>query len=392
MAARYAVRSGEDPLRAKLIATTAACFALAVLGSCAQVEPVPTFAPPVAEPVEIEPLPPLPIERPPESTVSEASDEMLALGKYLFFDRALSGDQRLNCAECHVPELAWTDGIELSNGYPSTLYFRNTPTLLNTGQKEVFFWDGRIADLPTVVRDHVAEAHFMHADGRLVTERLRQKPQYVDLFEDVFGGPPTYGRMLNAVAAYVASLQSTENDYDRFLAGTSAALSSQAQDGLTLFGRHCVVCHDGDLFTDGEYHFLGVPENETVFEEALREITLRRFFRTLGVSEYATLTSDVGRFALTQEDADRAQFITPSLLEVAQTAPYMHNGVFETLEEVVAFYSEGGGRQSELRPLNLSASEQSALVAFLEALSSELPEIELPETPEYQVMKLGASE
>ena len=360
-----------------------------VLAACTETEAIPTFAPPQSEAAEIEPLPPLPVERPNESESSSASDAELALGKYLFFDRALSGDQKLSCATCHIPEQAWTDALPLSVGYPSTLYFRNTPTLLNTGQKAVYFWDGRIADLPTVVRDHVAEAHFMHADGRLVVERMRQKPQYVELFEQVFGGAPTYGRMLNAIAAYVGSLQSSNSGYDRFLAGDRSALSTQAQEGLAIFEANCLECHSGSLLSDGEYHRLGVPENAAIFADPLRDITFRRFFRTLGVSDYATLTSDVGLFALTQEDSDRARFLTPSLREIAQTAPYMHNGVLETLDEVVAFYSEGGGNSAELRPLNLSPSERQALVAFLEALSSDLPDVVIPESPAYQLTVLG---
>lgn len=379
-------------MRDKLGSVIPASILLVLLAACTEVEAIPTLAPQENEPIEIEPLPPLPVEQPPESAASNASDAELALGKYLFFDRALSGDQRLNCATCHMPEQAWTDGLALSVGYPSSLYFRNTPTLLNTGQKEVFYWDGRIADLPTVVRDHVAEAHFMHADGRLVVERLRQKPQYVDLFSELYDGPPTYGRMLNAVAAYVGSLQSPDNGYDQFLAGELTALSAQAQEGLALFEANCMECHSGSLLSDGEYHHLGVPENAEIFADPLRDITFRRFFRMLGVSDYASLSSDVGLYALTQEGTDRARFLTPSLREVAQTAPYMHNGVFETLDEVVAFYSDGGGSGSVLRRLNLTASQQQALVAFLEALSSDLPTIEVPETPEYQLTNLGGGQ
>ncbi|MFV2069863.1 MAG: cytochrome-c peroxidase, partial [Pirellulales bacterium] len=125
-----------------------------------------------------------------------------SLGKRLFFDPRLSGDATISCATCHQPEQAWTDGQALSQGYPGTLYFRNVPTLLGASHNRYFYWDGRLSgdDLPTLVRDHISEAHFMQADGRLVIERMRQIPVYQNEFREVFDGEPTYGRILNAVA------------------------------------------------------------------------------------------------------------------------------------------------------------------------------------------------
>jgi cytochrome c peroxidase len=303
--------------------------------------------------------------------------------------------------------------LPLSKGYPATLYFRNTPTLLDAAAQPTLYWDGRFAsdDLESLVRDHITEAHFMNADGQLVVERLKQKPQYEELFQATLGGEPSFGRMLKAVATYVGSLTSPPGPYDRYLAGESNALSPEAQRGLALFEGQagCARCHNGPLLSDGEFHNLGVPENPAIFQEPLRHITFRRFFRTLGVPNYRNLHQDVGLYALTGADEDWGRFRTPSLRTVAFTAPYMHNGVFATLEEVMGFYNQGGGddpngstglttggstglttgKDPMLVPLNLTDEEVAALVAFLKSLSGELMLVEEPEFPGFQLMNLG---
>lgn len=321
----------------------------------------------------------------------------VALGKRLFFDGRLSGDATLSCASCHDPKKAWTDGLALSAGYPTSLYFRNTPTLLNTAFKKLLYWDGRLSgdDLPTVVRDHLSEAHFMQADGRVIEERLRQVPEYETAFQEVYGGEPSYGKILNAIAAYLKSLTSEGAPLDRSLAGEADALPAVAKRGMALFqGRaRCAQCHYGPMLTDEQFHNLGLKEHPEVFQEPLRHITFRRFFKTLGVEGYQTLREDVGLYAITKEPQDRGKFKTPSLREVSRTAPYMHNGTIETLEAVVEFYNQGGGngpnKDSLLVPLGLSEQEQQDLVAFLEALSGEETAVEPPALPEYQLRELG---
>ena len=361
-------------------------------------------ATPIPEPVEIVTLPPLPAGMPAESQVTPfaplpvqpASAAMVALGKYLFFDQSLSGDRDSSCATCHMPDKAWADGRMLSLGYPGNLHFRNTPTLLNAAYQSLFYWDGRLGDdLPTVVRDHLAEAHMMSVDGRLVIERMKQKPQMVELFQEAFGGEPTYGRVLNAVAAYVFTLVSPPSPYDRYLAGDGSALSTEAQLGLQIFeGKGgCAACHSGPLLADGEYHNLGVPTNPEIFQDPLRHIVFRRFFRTLGVPNYRNLREDPGLYALTEMDDDWGKFRTASLREVDRTPPYMHNGILETLEDVVEFYNQGGGddpnKDSLLAPLGLTEQEKAALVAFLVSLSSEPVAVQVPEEVISQITILG---
>ncbi|MBI3971099.1 MAG: hypothetical protein HY332_07395, partial [Chloroflexi bacterium] len=347
-------------------------------------------------------LTPIAVARPPETSNSpfalpprtSPNDAQVVLGKHLFFDPRLSADASVSCASCHQPDKAWTDGKALSDGYPGTLYFRNTPTIVNTAFARSLYWDGRMdgGDMPTVVRDHITEAHFFQADGRLAVERLKQVPEYVQLFKDAFGQEPSFGRLLDAVSAYVLSLNSGPSSYDRSLAGDPNALSAAAKAGLTLFNGKtgCASCHAGPTFSDYRFYALGVPENSAIFIEPLRHITFRRFFRTLGLPNYRNTLEDVGRYALSHEGADRSAFRTAPLREIALTAPYMHNGVFATLEDVVRFYNAGGGPgNTVLRPLGLTDAEIAQLVAFLENLSSEQPTVAPPSLPDYQIRTLG---
>jgi len=323
--------------------------------------------------------------------------EQVELGKYLFFDPRLSGDGGVSCDSCHDPATGWGDGKALSTGYPGSEYFRNAQTLLNAAYYKRNYWDGRLAgaDLPTTVRDHLTEAHFMQVDGRLFPERLKQVPEYVEMFQKAFGGEPTFGRTLNALAAFLKTITSRNAPIDRYLKGDTAALSVEAREGLTLFqGKAgCVQCHGGSLISDQKFHALGVPGNPAIFANPLRHITFRRFFRTLGAPNAENYREDPGLYGVTKEKADWGKFRTPSLREVSRTAPYMHNGSLATLEEVVAFYDRGGGphrnKDPLLKPLGLTAAETRALVEFLKSLSGDPVVIERPELPDYNPRKLG---
>jgi len=324
--------------------------------------------------------------------------EQVELGRLLFFDERLSGDNSLACAYCHQPEKGWGDAQPLSEGYPGSPYFRNAPTLMNVVFQKQLYWDGRLSgtDLPTLVRDHLTEAHFMNADGRLLQERLKQVPEYVEMFERAFGkGDPSFGKTLSAVAAFVQTLVFRNVPFDRYLQGDQSALSGEAKQGLTLFtGKAgCVRCHTGPLLSDGKYHALGVPENPKIIEEPERHITLRRFNLTLGVPNAVTLKEDIGRYAVTKDQKDWKAFRTPTLRELKYTAPYMHNGTLATLADVVEFYNQGGGsgpKSPLLKPLGLTEAEKRALVAFLESLSGDPIVVEWPKKlPDYQVRPFG---
>jgi cytochrome c peroxidase len=322
-----------------------------------------------------------------------------ALGKYLFFDQRLSNNNSRSCATCHQPDLAFTDGEALNEGYPSVKYFRNAPTVLNTIFADYRYWDGRMdgSDLPTLVRDHITEAHFMSNDGRLMVERMRQAPEYDALFQEAFGGEPSFGKVLNAISAYVSILNSPPVAYDQALEGDTSGFSEDELAGYELFtGKAgCIACHAGPYMSDDKFYNTGVgTDTAELFSDPERQLTFRRFFRIHGTPDYRNLTEDVGRYAMTLDEADWAAFRTPTLREVGRTAPYMHDGSLATLEDVVNFYNAGGGegQTAGLEPLDLSEEEVAQLVAFLESLSSDLPAIEAPALPAYGVLPLGDSE
>ncbi len=333
---------------------------------------------------------------------------MSNLGRKLFVDPRLSGDATVSCATCHDPEMAFTDGLPLSAGYPGSQYFRNTPTILNVTRQDYLYWDGRLAadDLPALIRDHISEAHFMQADGRLLIERMRQVPQYVQDFATAFGGEPTYGRILEAIAAYIRSLPTSELPLDRYLQGDADAISASAQRGKALFEgyAHCIDCHHGPMLTDNAFHDLGLPANPNIVDQPLRHITLRRFMRMMGVSEAVDLRVDMGRFPVTKQPEDEGKFRTPSLREVGRTAPYMHDGSLATLEDVLAFYNSSDGRRGRATnhaghslpedpslPEELSPAQVSDLLAFLRTLSSDpIPAVAVAPPP-YELQAVGAA-
>lgn len=321
----------------------------------------------------------------------------VALGRKLFFDPRLSGDATISCATCHDPAYGWSDGLQMSKGYPGSKYFRNTPTVVNASLGRLMYWDGRLpaADMPTVVRDHIAEAHFFQADGRLLIERMRQVPEYEEGFKKAFGGEPTYGRILNSVAAFVKSLRSQNVPFDQFVGGDKSAISEAAVRGLELFQSKagCIQCHNGAMLSDGKFHSLGLEVNRDIFRDPQRHITFRRFFRTLGVPGYENLRSDPGLLCVSKAKADMGLMRTPTLREVSNTAPYMHDGQLATLEDVVAFYNTGGGpvesKDAKLIPLGLTDKEQADLVEFLKTLSGDPLDGTRPELPKYELRKLG---
>ncbi len=350
----------------------ATCASAAVIGLSGSVTAAEAAYPPLGPLAEAKP----------------ANPDMAELGRRLFFDRRLGGDMSLSCATCHHPQRGWGDDEPLSRAYPGAEYFRNSPSLINARHRVRFMWDGRLdgADLATVVRDQVTEAPFLNADGRLVQERLKQVPEYTALWEKAFGkGADPYGpRMFTAIGEFLKTLQSTNVPFDKFLAGDANAISEQAKAGYKLFtGKAaCLQCHNGPMASDGQFHRLGVPENPEVWNNPLRAITMLRHYSTSGMPNYMNARTDVGYYAISKDKRDRGKFLTPSLRELKHTAPYMHNGLFKTLEEVVDFYDNGGGPGSELKPLGLTGAEKKALIAFLESLSGDPVEVPIPPAPD----------
>ncbi len=329
----------------------------------------------------------------PMPTSTPGNPAMIELGKYFFFDKRLSGDWGVSCASCHDPKKGWGDGLALSTGYPSMEYFRNSPTVLNAKHRKRFLWDGRLdgTDAGTLVRDMLTEAHTMNMDSRLMQERLQQVPEYDALWKKWRKDDINGMRVFNVIGEFIKSLETTNAPFDKFAKGDSSAISTEAKEGYALFkGKaNCVACHSGPIGSDGNLHNTGVPENPDVLKNPLRTITMLRHYATSGMPNYMNARTDVGAYAITKNPKDIGKFQTAQLRDLKYTAPYMHNGMFATLDEVVAFYNQGGGKRSVLKPLDLSGAEQKAIVAFLLTLSGDPVIVKDPGQPDMQVRAFG---
>ena len=332
-------------------------------------------------------LGPAPAPTPASPPVNESLAE---LGRYLFFDTRLSSDWSRSCARCHDPARGWGDGAALSKGYTNTDYFRNSPSLLNVAQRRRLMWDGSLdgRDLANAVRSMISRPDMMHADPRLVIERIKLVPEYVALWRKAFGPDAEVSapRMDSALAEFLKTIASRDVPFDRYLGGDRGALDAAAREGLRLFrGKAgCSRCHSGPSLSDNEFHRLGVPENPQVWADSLRAVSLLRYNAAHKVPDPMQVREDLGRYVISKNEADRRRFLTPPLRGLKYTAPYMHNGVFRTLDEVVEFYDRGGGKSSELAPLHLTSQERRALVAFLESLSGDPVEVKQPLQPRMQ--------
>ena len=332
---------------------------------------------------ELGPLPPPPAN--PDNPATEAKAE---LGRLLFFDRRLSGDGTMNCATCHDPETGYGDGLPISQSYPTTKNWRNAPPLVNVAYRQSLFWDGRAATLEEQALFPVMSPFEMNRNLDLLEEELRSVPGYVEAFREVFGGEVSRERVAMALAAFQRTIVSRETPLDRYLLGDREALTPLQKRGLEVFsgkGR-CAACHDGPALSDGKFHALGVPEDPDVTGDPRVAATRRFVAKTAGYPEYRELSEDLGRFLVTKDPRDRKAFLTPMLREVASTGPYMHNGAFRTLREVIEFFDRGGGAGNGgsplLEPLRLTAQEKEALEAFLAgALSGPVPRVRPPKLP-----------
>jgi cytochrome c peroxidase len=230
-------------------------------------------------------------------------------------------------------------------------------------------------------------------DSALAEERLALIPDYVSLFKEVFGTDyPTWDQATMAVATFERTIVSQNVPFDAFLEGDESAISDDAKAGYELFtGKaNCIACHNGALISDDSFHVTGVPQAPQFNDGALNQITFRFEQWAKGVTEedYNTATEDFGYYYVTKQQSDRGAFHTPGLRDVCYTAPYMHNGFFAALEEVVSFYNDGGGSSGNkdplLQPLNLTAGEQTSLIAFLQSLCGDKIIMDAPDLPGYE--------
>jgi len=311
--------------------------------------------------------------------------EKIELGKKLFFDRRLSGDATMSCATCHNPELAFTDGLDISLSYPTTKNWRNSPTLVNAGNRKYLFHDGRAKTLEDQALFPMMSAFEMNKNLDYLEEHIRAVPEYAAEFSKVFGGEVTRERIAMAIAAFERTLISAGSPLDRYLEGDDKALSEDAKKGLTIFkGKgKCIECHDGADLADDKFYALNVPENPKLLDEPMVTATMRFVAKVYHYEDYRNLKEDPGRYLISKDKKDWKAFRTPALREISKTAPYMHNGVFSSLDEVIAFFDRGGGAgNTVLKPLGLSQEEKGQLKTFLvEALTGEEVPFKYPQVP-----------
>jgi len=338
------------------------------------------FYVPFASAEKLEPLVPIPI---PEN--NPQTPEKIELGKKLFFDRRLSGDGTMSCAVCHIPDQAFTDGQDIALSYPTTKSWRNTPTVINSGFYKFLFHDGRATSLEDQAILPVTSSFEMNLNLDFLEEKLRITPEYHKAFIEVFNGEVTKERIGMALAAFERTLVSKNPPLDRYLRGDKTALSEDAGKGMEIFtGKGtCVKCHYGPYLTDNKFHALLVPENPDIENDPRMLASLRFVAKMSGIPDYRNLKEDLGRYLVTKDEKDRKAFRTHILWEVAKTGPYMHNGYFKTIEEVIEFIDQGGGKgNKELKPLGLTSEEKRYLKVFLtEALTGEEITIKYPEIP-----------
>jgi len=326
-----------------------------------------------------------PVKAVPVPAANPQTLEKIELGKKLFFDRRLSGDGTMSCSTCHDPEKGFSDDLAISLSYPTTRNWRNSPTLINVGFQKFLFHDGRAHTLEEQALFPMMSAFEMNQNLDFAEEEIRSVPEYVDAFRKVFGGEVSRERMAMALSAFQRTLVSVNSPLDRFLNGDRKALSREAKKGYDLFtGKgKCADCHDGVNLADDKFYALNVPENEEQ-EKDPRVAATRRFVAKVShYEDYLNLKEDPGRYLVTRDKKDWKAFRTPTLREIAKTGPYMHNGIFETLEQVIEFFDQGGGKGNPvLKPLNLSVAEKKALKSFLiEGLAGEERPFSYPKLP-----------
>lgn len=299
-----------------------------------------------------------------------SSAEKVNLGKKLFYDTQLSKNNDRSCASCHQPEKAFTDGLKVAEDLVGSPLLRNTPSLNYAGFYHGQFWDMRQTDIESLTTSVIENKDEMHGDMQTVIKMVRSNPQYATEFKKIYKTQNAEGwQVQNALATYVRSLSTFSSRFDAYMRGDKTSLNAEEKEGFNVFvGKgKCATCHFIPLFngtvpprfSSSEQEVLGIPKDAAV----------------------TALDGDLGR-QLYNMDLHQLKnsFKTMTVRNIAQTAPYMHNGVFNTLEEVVAFYNKGGGAGFNLHvgnqtlpadALELTPKEERALIAFMKALTDE---------------------
>lgn len=304
------------------------------------------------DPVVKEPLFQQPTNFPAPAYALESNpvtEEGFELGKALFNDPLLSRDNTISCAECHNQSYAFTHhGHDVSHGVDNRVGTRNAPAVQNMAWQKEFFWDGGVGDLDLFSVAPIENPLEMDENLGNVLTKLRSTQKYPALFHKAYGSTEiTSQKFLKALSQFMLSLVSANSRYDKYARKEGGILNSEELAGLSLFQQKCSSCHAGDLFTDQSY-------------------------RNNGLNIQGS--KDEGRFRITERVEDRFKFKVPSLRNVEMTAPYMHDGRFYTLEEVLHHYASGVQQTPNVdaslkNGIPLTAEEQAKIVAFLKTLT-----------------------
>ena len=329
-------------------------------------------------------LPPVPVPQD-----NPQSPEKISLGKSLFEDKRFSADGTVSCSKCHDPDKAFTDGLPTAEGIKKLKGTRNSPTVINAAYYETLFWDGRRPSLEEQAKDPFINPveHGLTSHDQVI-ETIRQDSSYPAQFKSVFGVEPkdiTIDHVVKAIASFERTVVSGDSPFDRYLyGGDKTALSEAAVRGLEIYrtkGR-CQDCHaigqTNAIFTDNKFHNVGVGFKKIQPKVMQIANSFRKAKQEGKDIDHAILTdkeiSELGRFVVTLRPSDIGAFKTPTIRNVAVTAPYMHDGSVKTLEEVIELYNKGGEANpfldSGIRPLNLTDQEKADLLAFLNSLTS----------------------
>jgi cytochrome c peroxidase len=323
------------------------------------------------------------------------------LGKMLFFDGILSGNGDMPCSACHRPEAGWAVQDKISFGYPGTTHWRNSQSVINSAYYKKLFWAGSSKSLEGQARSAARGGVAGNGEDDMMEARLAFVPEYRTAFKEVFGDDwPLVRHAYMAIAAFQRTLVQTDTPFDVYMRGDDDALSDAQKRGLELFtGKaNCSACHNGPLLTNEAYYNLGVPPYDGWEDDEIAQITFRFELFAKGSTEemYRSTKDDPGLYFRTKHKADKGKFRVPSLRYTKYTFPYMHNGMLETLRDVVVFYNEGGGenefsanKSDMIQPLDLTDGEIDDIVAFLESLSGAEILMDDPELPIMQPLPLA---
>lgn len=300
----------------------------------------------------------------------EITDERIELGRMLFNDESLSSTGNISCASCHHKDKAFTDGLKKAQGINKVALRRNTPTLTYSVYQKAMFYDGRATGLEDQIVNVVNDKNEFHLDLNTMEQRIKANPLYTKHFDSLYAGTVSNGNARHAIATYIRSLAPFDSKFDRNMQGHEESLNEEEILGFNLFmGKAaCATCHFPPAFNgsvppkymETEFENLGVPKNASF--------------------EHPVLDDDPGQYEPYKVEEKRNFFKTSTVRNAALTAPYMHNGVYKTLDEVITFYNVGGGQGMGLDvpyqtlpsdSLNLSTRESEALIAFMKSLTDE---------------------